>query len=272
MLRHSVLALLLVAACSNKGQQGNDAGGVACPPCVIDSDCAGGGICSQLGGDSYCAMPCPNGDECGSDQQCTSVVTVTGDQASVCVDPNSTQCGPNPPVDNDAGNACPGFADPGTTASCASCTPQTKPDCQANGCYGGWYCNLQTTKCQAPPSCGPVQDAGPPPTLYDGGVTGSIGPTGGNESVLYFAVVGDTRPATEDDTSHYPTAIIGKIFTDLSGVKPQPPFVVSTGDYQFSNPYGSESTSVNVCVSASGMLTGSCFWKMQPFMQSLQMR
>ena len=260
MLRQSVLALLLVVACSNKGQQGNDAGGVACPPCVIDSDCAGGGICSQLGGDSYCAMPCPNGDECGSDQQCTSVVTVTGDQASVCVDPNSTQCGPNPPVDNDAGNACPGFADPSTTASCASCTPQTKPDCQANGCYGGWYCNLQTTKCQAPPSCGPVQDAGPPPTLYDGGITGSIGPTGGNESVLYFAVVGDTRPATEDDTSHYPTAIIGKIFTDLSGVKPQPPFVVSTGDYQFSNPYGSEaSKQLALYLAARGPYTGVQF-------------
>jgi len=259
MVRQSLLALLLVAACSNKGQRGDDAG-VGCPPCVIDSDCAGGGICSQLGGDSYCAMPCPNGDECGSNQQCTSVVTVTGDQASVCVDPNSTQCGPNPPVDNDAGNACPGFADPSTTASCASCTPQTKPDCQANGCYGGWYCNLQTTKCQAPPSCGPVQDAGPPPTLYDGGITGSIGPTGGNESVLYFAVVGDTRPATEDDTSHYPTAIIGKIFTDLSGVKPQPPFVVSTGDYQFSNPYGSEaSKQLALYLAARGPYTGVQF-------------
>jgi hypothetical protein len=129
-----------------------------------------------------------------------------------------------------------------------------------NGCYGGWYCNLQTTKCQAPPQCGPVADAGPPPTLYDGGVTGSIGPTGGNESVLYFAVVGDTRPATEDDTAHYPTAIIGKIFTDLSGVKPQPPFVVSTGDYQFSNPYGSEAANqLKLYLQARGPYTGVQF-------------
>ena len=32
------------------------------------------------------------------------------------------------------------------------------------------------------------------------------------------------------------------------------------------------STSVSTPVSACGMLTGSCFWKMQAFMQSLQIR
>jgi hypothetical protein len=258
MLRQSLLALVLVAACSNNKQQPD--AGVACPPCVIDSDCVGGGVCSQLGGDSYCAMPCPNGDECTASQQCLSVVTISGDQASVCVDPSSTQCGPNPPDDNDAGTACPGFADPSTTSSCTSCTTQSRPDCQANGCYGGWYCNLQTTKCQAPPSCQPLQDAGPPPTIYDGGVTSTIGSTGGTESVLYFGVVGDTRPATEDDTAHYPTAIIGTIFNDLSGVTPQPPFVVSTGDYQFSNPNGAEAANqLKLYVAARGPYTGVQF-------------
>src|SRR5262249_13019797 len=146
---------------------------------------------------------------------------------NVCVDPTSTTCGPNPLPSNDAGTgACPGFADPNTAASCTSCTPQSKTGCQTNGCYGGWYCNLQSNKCQAPPSCAPSEEAGRPPTLFDGGtITSTIGSTGGTESVLYFAVVGDTRPATEDDTAHYPTSIIGAIFTDLSGVKPQPPFV-----------------------------------------------
>ncbi len=37
-------------------------------------------------------------------------------------------------------------------------------------------------------------------------------------------------------------------------------------------PYGSASTSVRTRVSICGMLTGSCFWKTQAFMQSLQIR
>jgi hypothetical protein len=230
-------AVVLVAACSNGGGN-NDAGVNPCPPCVIDSDCTNGGICAQLGGDSYCALPCPTGSECTASQQCASVVTVTGDQANVCVDPNSTTCGPNPVQTNDAGTTCPGFADPSTTAGCTSCKQFTQT-CQANGCYGGWYCNTQTNKCQAPPTC-TTGDAGPPPSPYDGGIVSTIGPSGGTESSLYFAVVGDTRPATEDDTANYPTAIISKIFSDVSAVKPVPPFIVSTGDYQFSNPYGTQ--------------------------------
>ncbi len=70
--------------------------------------------------------------------------------------------------------------------------------------------------------------------------TGAIGPNGGTESTLYFAVVGDTRPATEDDTAGYPTAIISTIFSDLAAMSSPPPFVVSTGDYQYASPYGSE--------------------------------
>ena len=93
MLRTSLVfacGLAIAVGCSNGsgGDAGVDAG--ACPPCVIDSDCANGGVCAQLGGDSYCAMPCPNGNECTDTQQCISVVTVTGDQANVCVDPSST--------------------------------------------------------------------------------------------------------------------------------------------------------------------------------------
>ncbi len=41
---------------------------------------------------------------------------------------------------------------------------------------------------------------------------------------------------------------------------------------QISKPQGSERTSSRTRVSTSGMFTGSCFWKMQAFMQSLQMR
>jgi hypothetical protein len=51
---------------------------------------------------------------------------------------------------------------------------------------------------------------------------------------LNFAIIGDTRPATVDDTAGYPTAIITKIFQDLQATSPRPGFVVGTGDYQFS--------------------------------------
>ena len=83
-------------------------------------------------------------------------------------------------------------------------------------------------------------DAGVP---YDAGgpVTGSIGNDGGTESTVYFAVVGDTRPANYDDVSGYPTAIITKIFQDIQGFNPKPPFVIATGDYQFASS-GSTST------------------------------
>jgi len=245
------LAAAIVAACAqNADQPWGDAGvgadaSAACQSCVIDSDC-GGGVCAQLGGDAYCAKSCASASDCASGEQCTSVVSVSGDQVSVCVDVSSAECGLNPgqqPSDAGAPNACPGWADPSTQASCSSCK-QGSNGCQPNGCYGGWWCNMTANKCQsAPPqNCGgSVIDAGPP-ELYDGGVTSNIGSDGGTESHLYFAVVGDTRPANEDDTANYPTPIISGIFSDLTKVSPAPPFVVSTGDYQFSNPSGSQAT------------------------------
>ena len=41
-----------------------------------------------------------------------------------------------------------------------------------------------------------------------------------------FAVVGDTRPPTYDDTQGYPTAIIQKIYGDIEGLNPHPPFML----------------------------------------------
>jgi hypothetical protein len=99
-----------------------------------------------------------------------------------------------------------------------------------NGCYGGWWCNLATSKCQAPPtSCG--GSTGP----FDGGapVTGTIDANGGKVSRLYFSVVGDTRPPTPDDTSGYPTQVITKIYDSMQALSPRPTFSVSTGDYMF---------------------------------------
>ena len=68
-----------------------------------------------------------------------------------------------------------------------------------------------------------------------------IGPDGGTLPTLSFAIVGDTRPPTEDDTAGYPTAIITKIWQDVEAVSPRPAFAVTTGDYMFANPFASQS-------------------------------
>lgn len=55
----------------------------------------------------------------------------------------------------DAGSAsaaCAGYATPTESASCNACG--SKP-CQPNGCYGGYYCTLSTSKCTPKPSSCP---------------------------------------------------------------------------------------------------------------------
>ncbi len=74
----------------------------------------------------------------------------------------------------------------------------------------------------------------------DGGepLTGSVGAAGGRVSRLRFVVVGDTRPASIDDTGAYPSAIITKIFQDVQSLRPLPLFGLSTGDYMFASTGG----------------------------------
>jgi hypothetical protein len=52
--------------------------------------------------------------------------------------------------------------------------------------------------------------------------------------------VGDTRPATIDDTAGYPTSIITKIFQGVQAMSPRPSFVIGTGDYAYATATGSE--------------------------------
>jgi hypothetical protein len=261
-------AAMTLASCAESGESADDGGSSIvgsdggsssppdpkiCPPCVTDSDCASGSVCSQIGGDTYCAKQCPSGNECDSNHSCQAIATASGDEANVCV-PNNNACGapPQPPSSgSDAGgqpppNTCPGLADPNTTAGCSSCSQGSK-SCQPNGCYGGWWCNTQTNKCQSAPSnCngGGGSDAGGgfdgSVQTLDGGVTSNIGSNGGSESTLYFAIIGDTRPAVIDDTSAYPTSTITKIFSDVNSLSPKPPFVVTTGDYMFASTSGSQ--------------------------------
>src|SRR5450755_1838655 len=55
-------------------------------------------------------------------------------------------------------------------------------------------------------------------TTNTGPITGTVGPSGGSISRLVFGVVGDTRPANEDDPSSYPTSVIGPIYQDIEAL------------------------------------------------------
>lgn len=81
----------------------------------------------------------------------------------------------------------------------------------------------------------------PDPALpLDAPTHAGAGPGGGTLTDLRFAVVGDTRPANIDDTAHYPTDIVGAIWTDVEQEQPHPQFAVTTGDYMFASTTGHE--------------------------------
>ena len=236
-----------------------------CPACTTDADCATGSACTQFGGDAFCAPTCPNGNECASDRSCNPATTVSGQQVSACL-PRGDVCGPA--SGSDAGTLppaemCGSLVGPDVAALC-SCKPSASHTCQMNGCYGGWWCDTSTTRCNtAPSTCtGGGSDGGGSGVAYDGGVpvVAQIGSDGGTASRLFFAVVGDTRPASIDDTAGYPTAIITKIFTDMAALSPMPPFSVSTGDYMFASTTRAESApQLDLYLAARAKYSGVAF-------------
>jgi hypothetical protein len=114
--------------------------------------------------------------------------------------------------------------------------------------------------CSAP-TTGAKLDGGP----GDGGKKDGAAPHdapladvgGGAISELRFAIVGDTRPPSEDDTSAYPTAIITKIWQDVEATSPHPQFAISTGDYMFASVTGSQQQAqLNIYMTARAAYTG----------------
>jgi hypothetical protein len=147
----------------------------------------------------------------------------------------------------DAGaGVCGVLAGPSVGAACHAC--RDRP-CQANGCWGGFWCNTHTRRCQPPPAPG---TCGAPVDLFPGGSTSSssaggggdggspIGADGGVVDDLDFAIVGDTRPPGIDDTTGYPTAVITRIWQDVEAHRPRPTFAVTTGDYVFASTTGGQ--------------------------------
>ncbi len=104
----------------------------------------------------------------------------------------------------------------------------------------------------------PDMRGGGSPDLRGGG--GGVGANGGSVDHLFFAVVGDSRPANQDDTANYPTAIINKIYADIEAMSPRPQFVISTGDYQYASTTGGQNaTQLGLYVSAAKQFTGVLF-------------
>lgn len=239
-------------ASGGSGSSGTTGAGntTACPACVAQSDCNAGEACAQLGSDIFCAPACPKGNECAADRTCTAETSAAGEQVSVCI-PNTNTCAPATATDAGTAtsdpNRCGSFVGPAETTACKSCSASSSK-CQANGCYGGWWCDSTDNTCHAAPTgCTSTGDADAGAASggssvncdYDGGsapVSGTAGSSCGSASRLFFGIVGDTRPAVPDDTSAYPTDKIKEIYADIAALSPQPLFVVSTGDYMLANP------------------------------------
>jgi hypothetical protein len=105
-----------------------------------------------------------------------------------------------------------------TTNWNARCVTEAMAACGAN-CGGSTASSSSTTSASSTTSSG---------------APGTVGPGGGSLAELSFAIVGDTRPANEDDTAGYPTAVINSIFQHVAAAAPA--FAVTTGDYMFASP------------------------------------
>ena len=75
---------------------------------------------------------------------------VATDDASAAVETSAPVTLPeaDASAQEEAATTCTGYADPSTQASCHACTGS---NCHPNGCFGDWYCKLDTQKCVAKP-------------------------------------------------------------------------------------------------------------------------
>jgi hypothetical protein len=78
--------------------------------------------------------------------------------------------------------------------------------------------------------------------------------------LLKFAVFGDARPGSENDTANYPAAIVQGIFTLAQQKEAQ--FVVGTGDYMFANSASVVSAQVDMLLSSEAPFKGPVYHTM----------
>jgi mono/diheme cytochrome c family protein len=110
-------------------------------------------------GDSQLCNVMPRFDSLSSDQL-TAIVAYLRTLPPIVHDLPESECFPQPDLDDaglddagvvivtdDAGD-CTGFAAPTEAAPCHACSGT---DCQKNGCFGDWYCDLSALHCVPKP-------------------------------------------------------------------------------------------------------------------------
>ncbi len=223
------------------------------------TDC-GAGWCVQFAADTYCAADCTN-SPCDGTLVCKTLITESGESVKACV-PQVEACGVTADPDGTTSStATCGYDGPDTPSCCKGCG--ASGSCQANGCFNGWVCDSTACKCVAAAPAGACDGADASVEPDVGGVDleyadvapGTLTPAGGAIPELYFAIVGDTRPALIEDTQGYPSAIAKKIWQGVQGAAP--PFVVTTGDYMFATAWGSQAApQLDLYLTAASAYTG----------------
>src|SRR5579884_1539784 len=111
------------------------------------------------------------------------------------------------------------------------------------------------------PALAPAPAPAPAPASPGLAPVAPVTAAGGKLPALLFAVVGDTRPATEDDTSAYPAGVIATLFADVEALRPRPPIVLSTGDYVFASTgaAGQAAPQLDIYLEARARYSGALF-------------
>jgi hypothetical protein len=105
---------------------------------------------------------------------------------------------------------------------------------------------------QEPPS------SPPPPSMMDASsLPPSSLPGASTLSSLRFAIVGDSRPASNGDTSGYPTPIITQIWQDIAAEAPE--FVIGTGDYMYARYASDVNAQLDLYLGARAAYTGAFY-------------
>ncbi len=123
-----------------------------CEPCSTTSACRARSSCAAVdGGDAFCFASCDASTQCEPDELCGAAQDVAQTPTLACV-PNGGACpAVVGPVGPDGGtlDQCGSLVGPKVAdAGCKAC----HYDCQNNGCYGGYYCDVVTKDCARPPS------------------------------------------------------------------------------------------------------------------------
>jgi hypothetical protein len=128
-----------------------------CEPCERASACPLGASCVPIAGNHrFCATACPGGTECDADDTCELVNLNDGEAIRACV-PKAGACAPAqaPRSDSSTVDRCGPLDGPMIVSVCRSCDGDDQ-GCQRNGCYGGWWCNTSSQRCERPPATCPA--------------------------------------------------------------------------------------------------------------------